>query len=160
MKSSQEVIIATIMRKKGNSGLQTYINNLSDHINATGGKASVLTPFDYYRLPTTILFGFRRLVDYISDELSTWWYEYWHYYVLKLALAKKLRQNEQQGITSIIYAQCPLSAKAALETRSPGEKVFMVVHFNVSQADEWADKKKIKRNGWLFNSIRKREREV
>jgi glycosyltransferase involved in cell wall biosynthesis len=160
MKSAQEVIIVTIMREKGGSGLQTYINNLADHINTTGGTASILTPFDYYRVPTTMVFGFRKLVDYISDELSTWWYEYWHYYFLKLALAKKLQQNKSAGIGSIIYAQCPLSAKAALESRLQGQKVFMVVHFNVSQADEWADKKKIKRDGWWFNAIRKREREV
>ena len=90
MTSAQEVIIATIMRKNGGSGLQTYINNLNDHINVTGGRAVILTPFDYYRLPTTMLFGFRKIVDNFSDELSTWWYEYWHYYFLKLALAKKV----------------------------------------------------------------------
>ena len=160
MKTSQEVIVVTTMRKHGSSGLQTYINNLADQINKTGGNASILTPFNYSKIVTTIVFGFRKLVDPFSDELSTWWHEYWHYYFLKLALARKLRRNSRYNITSMLYAQCPLSAKACLETRLPGQRVFMVVHFNVSVADEWADKKKIKRGGRQFRSIRNREQQV
>jgi glycosyltransferase involved in cell wall biosynthesis len=36
----------------------------------------------------------------------------------------------------------------------------MAVHFRISQADEWADKRQIKRDGTVFHSIRQTEREV
>ena len=36
----------------------------------------------------------------------------------------------------------------------------MTVHFRISQADEWADKKKIKNGGTVFRAIRQDEREV
>jgi len=36
----------------------------------------------------------------------------------------------------------------------------MAVHFRISQADEWADKKQIKRDGTVFRAIREVEREV
>ena len=36
----------------------------------------------------------------------------------------------------------------------------MVVHFRISQADEWADKKQIKRDGLVFRGIRQVERDV
>ena len=45
---------------------------------------------------------------------------------LNSPLQKKLLQNKRAGISSIIYAQCPLSAKAALETRLPGQKVLEI----------------------------------
>lgn len=157
---TQQVIIATIMREQGSSGLQTYINNLADHVNKNGGNATIVTPFNNSKISTTFVFGLRKLIDFISTELSTWWYEYWHYYFLKLAVGRQLRTNSRSGIDSVIYAQCPLSAKAGLETRMPGQKVFMVVHFNISQANEWAEKKKIRAGGWLFRSIRKRELEI
>jgi len=36
----------------------------------------------------------------------------------------------------------------------------MAIHFRVSQADEWADKKQIKRDGTVFRAIRQVERDV
>ena len=36
----------------------------------------------------------------------------------------------------------------------------MAVHFRISQADEWADKEQIRRDGSVFRAIRQLEREV
>jgi glycosyltransferase involved in cell wall biosynthesis len=61
----------------------------------------------------------------------------------------------------LIYAQDPLAARAALRARrGPHQRVVMVVHFRISNADEWADKNLIKRGGRAFQSIRRREAEV
>jgi glycosyltransferase involved in cell wall biosynthesis len=38
--------------------------------------------------------------------------------------------------------------------------VVIAVHFRISQADEWADKKQIRRDGTVFRAIRQVEREV
>lgn len=59
----------------------------------------------------------------------------------------------------MIYAQCPVSAQVALETRTH-ERVVMVEHFNVSQADEWAEKGLIAEGGRMFCSIRSFEEDV
>ena len=61
----------------------------------------------------------------------------------------------------VVYAQDPLAARAALRARrGPHQRVVMAVHFRISQADEWADKEQITRDGTVFREIRKAEREV
>ena len=53
------------------------------------------------------------------------------------------------------------TARAALHARRGShQRVVMAVHFRISQADEWADKKQIKRDGIVFRAIRRVEREV
>src|SRR5690606_4845908 len=100
------------------------------------------------------VFGMRRLIDYVSKPTSVWWYRYWH----SVALERALRQNLKGGRPCVVYAQCPLSARAALRARaSEDQKVVMVVHFNLSQADEWVGKGAIAREGRLFKSIRGQE---
>jgi glycosyltransferase involved in cell wall biosynthesis len=97
------------------------------------------------------------LIDRINGTASVWWYEYWHFRVLRALLRRKLAS----GSAAVVYAQCPLSARAALETRtSSDQQVVMAVHFNVSQADEWVTKGKIPRDGGLFRGIRQRELEI
>jgi glycosyltransferase involved in cell wall biosynthesis len=61
----------------------------------------------------------------------------------------------------VVYAQCPLAARAALRARQgPHQRVVMAVHFRVSQADEWVHMKQICRDGRVFSKIRQDEREV
>jgi glycosyltransferase involved in cell wall biosynthesis len=60
-----------------------------------------------------------------------------------------------------VYAQCPVSARAALAARSgPQQRVVLAVHFRISQSDEWADKGQIARGGRVYRWIRRTEREV
>ena len=61
----------------------------------------------------------------------------------------------------VVYAQGPPEARAALRARrGPHQRVVMAVHFRISQADEWADKDQIRRDGAVFRAIRQLEREV
>ena len=65
------------------------------------------------------------------------------------------------GINAIIYACCPLSAKAAiLSRRNTNQKVVLTVHFNKSQAYEWALSGQIKPGDWVYRGIEKLEEEV
>jgi glycosyltransferase involved in cell wall biosynthesis len=85
------------------------------------------------------------------------WYRHWHEAFLRNALRRSLAEVG----ACVVYAQCPLSARAALQVRQgPHQRVVMAVHFRISQADEWADKKLIKRDGTVFRAIRRTEREV
>jgi hypothetical protein len=61
----------------------------------------------------------------------------------------------------VVYAQGPLAARAALRARrGQHQRVILAVHFRISQSDEWADKKQIKRDGTVFRRIRQAEREI
>ena len=60
------------------------------------------------------MFGARRAIDPLSGAASIAWYRYWHYAFLKRALEHTLASEEP----TVVYAQCTLSAKAAIEARA------------------------------------------
>jgi glycosyltransferase involved in cell wall biosynthesis len=92
-----------------------------------------------------------------SGSASVAWYRHWH----EVFLRKALRRYLAEAGDCVVYAQCPLSARAALRARTgPHQRVVMAVHFRVSQADEWVNMEQIKRDGSVFRTIRQDEREV
>jgi len=146
-----EVIIATIMRPAGETGVQTHFQAFRRWLAQLHLPNSLITPYDSPRWLVYPVFALRKIVDRFSSERSVRWYRYWHAYFLELALQRKLRHSP----ACVVYAQCPLSAAAALRARKdPSQKVVMVVHFNVSQADEWAQKGMISMNGRFARSMR------
>lgn len=154
---SVPVLIASLMRPEGETGVQTHVRAVRDWLAANGSVVRLVTPFDRPRALVYPVFGLRRLIDRISKPASVWWYRHWHAAFLQQALAGCLAD----GKPGVVYAQCPLSARAALRARrSTTQKVVMVVHFNLSQADEWADKGATARGGALFRSIRRQEAEI
>jgi glycosyltransferase involved in cell wall biosynthesis len=152
-----EIIIATIMRPKGETGVQTHFNCFSQYLSLKQISHRIITPFSYYKSLVYPIFAIRKIVDKLSGEISVWWYRYWHAYFLRLAL----RQYLQSGEACVVYAQCPLSADAALRARvSLKQRVVMVTHFNVSQADEWVGKNMINIDSCIYRSIQNFEAEV
>jgi glycosyltransferase involved in cell wall biosynthesis len=148
------VLIASMMRPEGETGVQTHVRAVRDWLARNGRPVTLVTPFNRPRWQVYPVFGLRRLLDRVSKPASVWWYRYWHAVFLQRALSVRLAD----GNPCVIYAQCPLSARAALRARaSAAQKVAMVVHFNLSQADEWADKGAIPRDGGLFRAIRQQE---
>lgn len=151
---SSEVLIATLMRPKGETGVQTHFNAVLEYT-AVQGRPTVklVTAHDAPSMLVIPLFGLRKLVGLISSSLSVWWYRHWHARMLAWALRRR-----HASASRTIYAQCPPSARAALEARGGASTtVVMAVHFNVSQADEFADKGLITRDGALFRAIRQCE---
>ena len=62
---------------------------------------------------------------------------------------------------AVIYAQGPVEARAALlARRGRHQRVIMAIHFQTSQADEWARKGVLPLNGTVYRSIRDFERNV
>lgn len=153
---SAGVIIATLMREHGETGVQTHFNAFREYLASAGVPVELVTPFAASRALVYPLFGVRRILDCVHKTASVWWYRYWHYLVLREVLRKRLRQG-----AGTVYAQCPLSARAALEARaSPAQRVALVTHFNVSQAHEFALKGQIREGGRYYQSIRRMERRV
>lgn len=151
------IAVATIMRTRGETGVQTHFGVFRDYLAAEGQAAACLTPFCNPRMAVYPVFAARRVIGRLHRPSSVWWYRHWHYVFLKRAL-KRLCAD---GRARVLYAQCPLSAKAALEARvCEAQRVAMAVHFNVSQADEWADKGMLRKGGEYYRAIRLLERAV
>ena len=145
------ILIATIMRPEGDTGVQTHFRTFAAWLAKAGQPARVITPYDAPKWKVYPTFALRRLIDPLSGTASVWWYRHWH----EVFLFHALRTALADGAPCVVYAQCPLSADAAMLARvSPAQRVVMVTHFNLSQADEWAGKGAISKNGRLFNSIR------
>lgn len=154
---SERILISTIMRAEGDTGVQTHFRAVANYLIKQDKSVQLVTPFNapsWLVLPT---FAVRRLINPINSEFSVWWYRHWHKVFLQRALKKELAD----GKPCVIYAQCPLSADAAIRARqSKSQRVVMVVHFNISQADEWAGKGMIQDKGKSFNAIRNFEAAV
>jgi glycosyltransferase involved in cell wall biosynthesis len=155
---SLPLVIATSLREEGVTGVHTHVRQLRRYLEECGAATTLVTPFSWGRMLTVPVFGVRRLVlDRCSGTASVAWYRHWHEAFLRKALRRCLAEVGD----CVVYAQDPLAARAALRARrGPRQHVVMVVHFRISQADEWADKKQIKPDGTVFRAIRQVEREV
>ena len=144
-------------REEGITGVHTHVRQLRKYLAGRGMTATLLTPFSWGGALSVPVFGPRLVLQRCSRSAGVAWHRHWHEVFLRNALRRHLA-----GVGDcVIYAQGPLAARAALRARrGPGQRVIMAVHFRVSQADEWADKKQIKRDGTVFRSIRQVEREV
>lgn len=151
------VIFATLLSEEGETGVQSHMRVFREYLEEEGRKIRVLTPFANPRSLVYPVFAVRKVIDPLCGPLSVWWYRYWHYLFLRLALRRELAD----GRPKTVYAQCPLSARAALEARTGDHQpVVMAVHFNVSQAVEWAEKGKIRESGYFYKRIRELEQRV
>ena len=145
-----DIIIATIMRPTGETGVQTHCNSFMDYLAQHRINHQLITPFSYHNWLVYPIFALRKILHFFSGTLSVWWYRHWHAYFLQLALQQQLKS----GFDCVIYAQCPVSAAAALKARiSSQQRVIMVTHFNISQADEWVGKGVISKDSALYCNI-------
>ena len=130
---------------------------LRRYLDDCGESAALVTPFSWGRGLTVPVFGARLLLERISTPTGVVWYRHWHEVFLYRALRARLARTGK----CVVYAQGPLAARAALRARrGPDHRVVLAVHFRISQADEWADKNQIKRDGAVFRAIRQVERET
>jgi glycosyltransferase involved in cell wall biosynthesis len=151
------LIIATTLREEGITGVHTHVRQLRQYLGEYRTPTTLVTPFSWGRAFTYPVFGVRRAVERCSRPAGVVWYRHWHEVFLRNALRRCLAEVGD----CVVYAQGPLDARAALHARrGPHQRVAMAVHLRISQADEWADKKEIKRDGTVFRAIRRVEREV
>jgi len=152
-----QTVIATLMRPAGDTGVQTHFNTFRRWLDAEHRDALLVTPFDAPRWQFMPVFGLRLIVDRLSKPWSVWWYRRWHAFFLR----RKLRTVLLSGAPAVVYAQCPLSARAALASRvSAAQRVVLAVHFNVSQAHEWSAKGMLAAHHFVFRQILEQEADV
>lgn len=157
--SAEPLVIATMLREHGATGVQTHVQQLLACLTATGTDVTLVTPFSWARPLTYPVFGFRLILERLSHSASVAWYRGGHEVFLRQALRRKLAKLGE----CVIYAQGPLEARAALRARKgKNQRVVMAVHFKTSQADEWCDTKTfpIKHGGRVYRGIRKTEQKT
>jgi len=151
------VVVASMLRPTGGTGVQTHIQEFIAYLESHKVPSTLVTPFSWGGPLRAPVFGPRLLMDPLSGAASIRWHRYWHATFLRQALRHILRDVDDV----VIYAHCPVSAKAALEARRHrGQRVVMAVHFATSQADEWARAGRIPSGGRTFRAIRELERET
>lgn len=152
------VYIATLLREDGETGVQTHIRSFIAAATRLGVTVRLLSPFG---LPTVLVYlalGPGRLFRRVSQPIWVWWYN--------TSRARLLRHSFRRHISpdteAIIYAQDPFSARLALQLRERGYRVrvILIVHFNVSQAGEWAEKGAIRADSRTYAQIAAVESEV
>jgi hypothetical protein len=151
---SRPLIIASMLREDGITGVHTHVRQFRQYLGRLKVDAPVVTPFLWNRALTVPVFGLRLAVGRCSGAAG---YRHWHEVFLNYALRRRLAEVGE----CVVYAQGPLAARAALRARrGQHQRVILAVHFRISQSDEWADKKQIKRDGTVFRRIRQAEREI
>src|SRR5215510_372275 len=130
--ASVPLIIATILRGDGVTGVDTHIRQLRRYLDECGTGSTLVTPFSWGRLLTYPVFGLRSLVlQRFSRPASVAWYLHWHEVFLRKALRRRLAEVGD----CVVYTQDPPAARAALRARSgPNQRVVMAVHLRISMA--------------------------
>jgi glycosyltransferase involved in cell wall biosynthesis len=156
--NSTPLIVATILREEGVTGVHTHIHQLRRYLQEKGVGATLVTSFSWGRPLSHPVYALRPVIlERCNGPASVAWYRYWH----EAFLGQALRRCLANAGGCVVYAQDPLAARAALRARQgPHQRVVLAVHFQTSQADEWAYKNEIKRDGYLFRAIREYESKV
>jgi glycosyltransferase involved in cell wall biosynthesis len=157
-KTAPPVIIVTIFRETGSTGVHTHIQQVRGYLEQCGTAVTLVTPFAWGWPLYYPVFGSRLALHRFSGPASVVWYRHWH----EMFLLKALRRKLARVGDCTVYAQGPLEGRAALRARQgPHQRVVMAVHFRTSQADEYAEPgRELKRDGMVFRAIRQLEREV
>ena len=133
------VAIATINRTEGDTGVHTHTRMLAGGFKDAGVACDVVSAFSGSKkwLP---VFAVRPLVLHrVNKSWSTLWHRRWH----RAALQESLKRYAAHQPLDAVVAQCPVSARAALDVREALRGTFpvaMVCHFNQSEAEEYRDK--------------------
>jgi glycosyltransferase involved in cell wall biosynthesis len=132
---AERLYVVSLMRPFGDTGLQAHVNSFLDFLHARSVSVERVTPYGRGMWFFYPLFALRFVLQQFHLASSVRWYRH----VRLLALTYRLRRLLADGHPAVLYAQCPVSAAACLRARrGSAQRVVMVVHFNVSQADEWA----------------------
>ncbi len=157
MTAKPEIVIATTLRERGvGTGVQTQFSTFSKYLESVGHPVRVVSSFSYSRALVNPVLAMRKLIQPVSRPAWLWWHRTWHYRYVRAALRRVFRSNPNV----VIYAQDPLSAEAALETRTDRQPVILALHSPQTEADEWVDHGVITSSSRMYSSMQRREREL
>ena len=151
MTDATRVVVATLMSRAGTTGLQTHVREVAEYLTRVKRPVVVVTPMSRAAALAAPVFAARLAVEKANGAAGVVWYRVSH----QRFLVHALRRAVAGGGEVVIYAQCPVSARAALDARTDAsQRVVMAVHYDGSQADEWVDKGTIAKDGRIYRWIR------
>ena len=152
-----QVVIASILRDEGPTGVQTHVREVRHFLDRQGIETALVTPFSWSPALHLPIFAVRPALSRFNGAAGVAWYRHWHEEFLRQALRKELNARDDV----VIYAQGPEAARACLRARSgTHQKVVMAVHYQASQAEGWASKGLISRAGRSYGRIVDAERKT
>jgi len=139
-RTAPTVVIATLEPVRGQTGVQTHSRTLHAGLTGIGHPCVLRTPIEGLS-PWVPVFAIRPLIlNRLKNKTwSTWWLRRWHEAALRGGLSRIARSHN----VATVVAQCPVSARAAMEARrrlGQNFSVAMVCHFNYSEATEYREK--------------------
>lgn len=138
--TARELVIATINRPRGDTGVHTHTRTLAEGIAHAGFPCTVCSPFHAGPMWLPVFAVRPLLLRPVNKTWSTLWHRRWHGAALRVELIRQLRRRDRDVA---VVAQCPVSAHAAMEARQKlGGRfpITMVCHFNHSEAREYRQK--------------------
>lgn len=152
--SQPEVIVATMLRPQGTTGVHTHFRTFVDHLPSVPRPVTLVTPFSSSSPLVHPVFGVRKAINLFDSSAGVGWFHRWHEYYLRDALRGVLTRPGSQ----VVYAHCPYSAAAALAAGSA--PVVMAVHFHGSTSDDFVAQGELKPDHRVFREIRAFEEKV
>lgn len=154
------ILVASLLPEHGYCGVQTHARAVSAYARGMGYDVRLVEPHQVSRWlrrgPSLIARVLRR----IDPEKGVLWHRAFAYRYLCARLRRALR--ESVGRPVVIYAQDPLSARAALAMRREGFdfRLVAVLHFNISEAYEHQLNGFTREGGALWRTLMGIEQEV
>jgi glycosyltransferase involved in cell wall biosynthesis len=134
MNQSRKLIVVTLMTPQGETGVQSHFNAILNEAAKCGIETKLIHPYSANVIIARKAAGLvGKLLKIMNKEWLILWTRWTHYFLLRYQLKQSLPQDKYEVV---IYAQDPLSSRAALAERKARHHVVTVVHFNISEADE------------------------
>lgn len=160
MKPAPHLMIVTLMLPQGATGVQTHFNAIAQYAAAQGLRVSIVEPHQFKLWLRKIHGVIGRLLNRINLESGVLADQVVAHWFLKFLLRDALIAAQDESV--VVYSQDPLSARVALDLRQEGFRFRLVgvIHFNISEAQEYAEKGVARENGKLWRSLMSNERNV
>lgn len=160
MKPAPHLIILTLMGPRGWCGVQTHFNAIAQYAAVQGLRVSLIEPHQANIVLKRIHGIVGRIANAISREQGVLVNRFFALHFLRSLLRNALLAAKNEAV--VLYAQDPLSAKAALDLRREGFQFRLVgvIHFNLSEAQENIENGIAKEKGKLWHSLMANERSV
>jgi glycosyltransferase involved in cell wall biosynthesis len=151
MERRMQLLIATLLPADGHAcGVQTHFKAIAEQARLQEMPVQVLSPYaanPWSRRVTNVV---RRIAHAVDVETSVIWQNAALAYHLTGRLQEALRARHSEPVT--VYAQDTLSAAVALRLRSSRRafRVVLVIHYNESEAKQFADNGQTRPGGPLW----------
>lgn len=154
------ILVVSLLSEQGFCGVQTHARAVSGYARKQGYEVRWVEPYQVSRWIWVGPSRVTRLLKRLDLETAQLWHRTYTFQFLRAHLRKNLR--ELNGRPVVIYAQDPMSARAALAMRQEGFdfRLVAVLHFNISEAFEHQLNGLTREGGTLWRKLMRIEQEV